>query len=171
MTQLKKMGRHQPIGSPEWGGQRLQFSQESPKGFGKRLDLPREKETQGQNRTNMFRSRSPTPPCHVARQNPGEKRGQKHLEIHHSFFDSLGILLPKQADNCKARIWPILVREKGPLKEVLIHSKNQILPSFPIGIRLVREGEEDQSSQPTMEKLISTWWLAWRKMSSSTNYH
>jgi len=31
-------------------------------------------------------------PCKIQ----GEKRGQKHLELHHSFFDSLGIPKPKK---------------------------------------------------------------------------
>jgi hypothetical protein len=46
------------------------------------------------------------------------------------------------------------MKEKCTLKEVLVHSNNQALPSLPIGIRIVGEGEEDWSSQPTMEKLI-----------------
>jgi hypothetical protein len=60
----------------------------------------------------------------------GEKRGQKHSELHPSFFDSLGILLPTKAKYCRARIWLVLMREKGLMKEVLIHSKNQALPSL-----------------------------------------
>lgn len=84
----------------------------------------------------------------------GEKRGQKHSKFHHSFFDSLGIPLPKKIDYCKTRIWPIIMKEKGSLKEVLVHSKNQALPSLPIGIRMVGEGEEEWSPQPIMEELI-----------------
>ncbi len=84
----------------------------------------------------------------------GEKRGQKYSELHHSFFDSLGIPLPKNAKHCKARIWPVLMREKDTQKEVLVHSKNQALPSLTVGLRIIVEGEEDWSSQPTMGKLI-----------------
>jgi hypothetical protein len=43
---------------------------------------------------------------------------------------------------------------KGPQKEVLIHFRNQALPSLPIGIRITRDGGVDWSSKPAMEKLI-----------------
>jgi len=33
------------------------------------------------------------------------------------------------------------MRKKGSLVEILIHSKNKALPSFPIGIRVEGEGE------------------------------
>jgi hypothetical protein len=46
------------------------------------------------------------------------------------------------------------MREKGTLKEVLVHYKNQTPPSLLVGIRLLGEGEEDWSPQPTMEELI-----------------
>jgi len=72
----------------------------------------------------------------------GEKRGYKQLEFHHSFFESLRILLPKRAEQCRVRIWPVLMREKGSLA----HSKNKALPSLLIGIRVEGEGEEDWSS-------------------------
>jgi hypothetical protein len=42
----------------------------------------------------------------------GEKRGKKQSKLHHSFFESLGILLSERAKQCKTRIWPILTREK-----------------------------------------------------------
>jgi hypothetical protein len=61
--------------------------------------------------------------------------------------------LPKK-NQCKARIWTVFTREKGPQKEVLIHSKNQALPSLPIGIKILGEGEEDWSPQPALEELI-----------------
>jgi hypothetical protein len=44
--------------------------------------------------------------------------------------------------------------KKGTLKEVLVHSKNQALPSLLVGIRKVGEGEKDWSSQPAIEELI-----------------
>ncbi len=39
-------------------------------------------------------------------------------------------------------------------KKVLIHSRNQALPSLPIGIRIIGDGGEDWSSKPAMEELI-----------------
>jgi hypothetical protein len=35
---------------------------------------------------------------------PGGKRGQTYLELHQSFFTSLGIPLPTNADLCKTRV-------------------------------------------------------------------
>jgi hypothetical protein len=46
------------------------------------------------------------------------------------------------------------MREKGTQKEVLVHSKNQALPSLPVELRIVAEGEKDWSSQPAMGELI-----------------
>jgi hypothetical protein len=85
---------------------------------------------------------------------PGGKRGQRYSELHQSFFTFLGILLPTNADICRARDWPILTREKGPQKEVLIHSKNQALPNLAIGIRITGDGREDWSSKSAMHELI-----------------
>jgi len=83
----------------------------------------------------------------------GEKRGKKQSKLHHS-FESLGILLPERAKQCKMRIWPILTREKNSLAEILVHSKNKALPNLQFGIRVKREGEEGWSSQSIMEELI-----------------
>jgi hypothetical protein len=57
-------------------------------------------------------------------------------------------------DLCKAQVLPVLTREKGDQKEVLIHSRNQALPSLPIGIRITGDGGEDWSSKPAMDELI-----------------
>jgi hypothetical protein len=46
------------------------------------------------------------------------------------------------------------MREIGSLMEILVRSKSKALPSLPIRIRLEGEGEEDWSSQSTMEELI-----------------
>ncbi len=75
------------------------------------------------------------------------------LELHHS-FESLRIFLPERTEQCKAKIWPILTREKGSLAEIMVHSKNKVVPNLPIGIRVDGEGEEDWSSQLAMEELI-----------------
>jgi hypothetical protein len=72
-----------------------------------------------------------------------EKRGHKQLELHHSFFESLGILLPGRAEQYKAKIWHVLTKEKCSLANILVHSKNKALPSLPIGIRVEGKGEED----------------------------
>ncbi len=85
---------------------------------------------------------------------PGGKRGQMYSELHQSFFTSLGIPLPTNVDLCRAQVWLVLIRKKGPQKEVLIHSKNQELPNLPIGIKIVGDGREDWSSKPAMDELI-----------------
>ncbi len=84
----------------------------------------------------------------------GGKKGQIYSEFHQSFFTSLGIPLPANANLYRTQVWPVLTREKGPQKEVLIHSKNQALPNLPNGIRITRDGGEDWSSKPAMEELI-----------------
>jgi len=77
-----------------------------------------------------------------------------YSKFHQSFFTSLGIPLPTNADLCRARVWLVLTREKGPKKEVLIHFRNQALPSLPIGIKIIGDGGEDSSFKPAMENLI-----------------
>jgi len=85
---------------------------------------------------------------------PGGKRGQTYSKLHQSFFTSLGIPLPTNVDLCRARVRLVLTREKGPQKEVLIHSRNQALPNLPIGIIITGDGREDWSSKPAMDELI-----------------
>jgi hypothetical protein len=74
---------------------------------------------------------------------PRGKRAQTYSKLHQSFFTSLGIFLPANVDFCRAWVWPILTREKGPQKEVLIHFKNQTFPNLPIGIRITRDKGND----------------------------
>jgi len=76
------------------------------------MDLPRKKKDARQ--VTFLRqdlaeasTRSPQPAS-----TPGGKRGQTHLELHHSYFESLGISVPVDQEFCKARIWPVLSREK-----------------------------------------------------------
>jgi hypothetical protein len=85
---------------------------------------------------------------------PGGKRGQTYSELHQSFFTSLRIPFLINVDLCRVRVWLVLTREKGPQKEVLIHSRNQALPNLPIGIIITGDGGEDWSSKLAMEKLI-----------------
>jgi hypothetical protein len=85
---------------------------------------------------------------------PGGKRGQTYSELHQYFFTSLGIPFLANADLCRARVWLVLTREKGPPKEVLIHYKNQTLPNVPIGIRITGDRGQDWSSKPAMEEVI-----------------
>jgi len=49
---------------------------------------------------------------------------QLHSEVHPSYFSSFGIAIPINGEPFRARIWPVLVREKNTLKETLVYSKN-----------------------------------------------
>jgi len=44
---------------------------------------------------------------------PRGKRGQLHFEVHPSFFTSLDIFVPPNREFFRAKVWPILVREKN----------------------------------------------------------
>jgi hypothetical protein len=60
-----------------------------------------------------------------------------HSEVHPSFFTSLGIPVLPNKEFFRARVWPILVKEKNSQKETLVHSKNQALSSLPLSIRIM----------------------------------
>ncbi|CAK9227226.1 unnamed protein product [Sphagnum troendelagicum] len=88
---------------------------------------------------------------------PGGKRGLMHSEVHPSFFTSLGILAPPNRKPFRTRIWPVLVREKNSQKEMLVHSKNQALPSLPLNIRITgptEATEEEWSPSSAWADLI-----------------
>jgi hypothetical protein len=118
------------------------------------MDIPGEKKNKV--RIDTIRPKGDQSPHPIARASitPGGKRGQTYSKLHQSFFTFLGIIFPADVDLCKAQVWPVLTREKGPQKEVLIHSRNQALPSLPIGIKIIGDGGADWSSKSAMEKLI-----------------
>jgi hypothetical protein len=53
-----------------------------------------------------------------------------------SFFTSLGITIPQDREPLRARVWPVLAREKNARKEILVHSKSQEKPSLLASIRI-----------------------------------
>ncbi len=73
---------------------------------------------------------------------PGGKRGHTHSELHHSYFESLGISVRADQEFCKARIWPVLSRKKEEKEQILVHSKNQSPPDLPLSIRVTGLPEE-----------------------------
>jgi hypothetical protein len=80
-----------------------------------------------------------------------------HSEVHPSFFTSLGISASPNKEPFRARIWPVLIREKNALKETLVHSKNQALPSLPLSIRITgpaEAAEEEWSPSSAWTDLI-----------------
>jgi hypothetical protein len=44
---------------------------------------------------------------------PGGTRGQLHSKVHPSYFSSLGMTIPANGEPFRARIWPVMVREKN----------------------------------------------------------
>jgi hypothetical protein len=80
----------------------------------------------------------------------GARRKQTHFEVHRSYFTSLGISIPPNQEHVRARIWPMLVREKYEQKEILVHSRNQAPPSLPLNNRIMgsleAEWTEDTAS-------------------------
>jgi hypothetical protein len=84
----------------------------------------------------------------------GGKRGQLHSEVPPSFFTSLGISIPQDREPLRARIWPVLAREKNSRKEILVHSKSQTRPSLPISIRIMGSVEVEWPHDSTWANLI-----------------
>jgi len=76
---------------------------------------------------------SHTPPQETT---PGGKKGQQHSEVPPSFFTSLGITIPQDREPLRARVWPVLAREKNARKEIMVHSKSQEKPNLPASIRI-----------------------------------
>ncbi len=81
-------------------------------------------------------ARSPIPHTPPQETTPGGKRGQQHSEVPPSFFTSLGITIPQDREPLRARVWPVLAREKNARKEIVVHSKSQAKPSLPASIRI-----------------------------------
>jgi hypothetical protein len=79
---------------------------------------------------------SPIPHTLPQETTPGGKRGLQHSEVPPSFFTSLGITIPQDRELLRARVWPVLAREKNARKEIVVHSKSQEKPSLPANIRI-----------------------------------
>jgi len=86
---------------------------------------------------------SPIPHILPQESTPREKRGQQHSEVPPSYFTSLGITIPQDRESLKARIWPVLAREKNERKEIVVHSRSQEKPSLPASIRLTGPAEAE----------------------------
>ncbi len=82
------------------------------------------------------------------------KRGQTHSEMHHSYFEALGISVPEGQEFYKARIWPVLSREKDKKEQILVHARNQTLSDLPLSIRVTGPPEERWTHTSAQEDLI-----------------
>jgi hypothetical protein len=85
---------------------------------------------------------------------PGGKRGLTHSELHHSYFESLGISVLVNQEFCKARIWSVLSREKDGKEHILVHARNQTPPDLPLSIRVTGPLEERCTHVSAQEDLI-----------------
>jgi hypothetical protein len=59
-----------------------------------------------------------------------------HSEVHNTFFTSLGIPASPIKEPFRARVWPVLTRDKNAQKETLVQTKNQAQPNLPLCIRI-----------------------------------
>jgi len=78
-----------------------------------------------------------------------------HSDVHCSYFTSLGISSPSGQEHARARIWPVLSREKNAQKELLIFAKNNALPGLPLSIRITGSSEEEWTHASALKDI--TW--------------
>ncbi len=84
----------------------------------------------------------------------GGKRGQTHSELHISYFESLGIPIPVGQDSDKARIWPMLLRDKEERNQILVYARNQTPPNLPLSIRVTGPPGERWTQDSARKDLI-----------------
>ncbi len=70
--------------------------------------------------------------------------------MHCSYFTSLGISSPPGQEHARARIWPILSREKNTQKEILIYNRNNALLGLLLSIRIMGSPEEEWTHATTL---------------------
>ncbi|CAK9222857.1 unnamed protein product [Sphagnum troendelagicum] len=92
----------------------------------------------------MPEAQSPIPHTPHQETTPRGKRGQQHLEVPPS-FTSLGISIPQNWEPLRARVWPVLAREKNSRKEIVVHSKSLARPSLSTSIRITGPAEAEWS--------------------------
>jgi len=73
--------------------------------------------------------------------------------MHRSFFTSLGISIPPKQEFARARVWPILSRERDDQREILINIKSNELPNLPLHIRCMSASEEEWIPMSALEDL------------------
>jgi hypothetical protein len=71
-------------------------------------------------------------------------------------LSSLGISTPPGQEHSKARIWPVLSREKNAQKEILIYAKNNALPRLPLNIRVTGPPEEEWTHATTLPDITQS---------------
>ncbi|CAK9253748.1 unnamed protein product [Sphagnum jensenii] len=97
----------------------------------------------------------PPSPTHTLTQDcaSGSRRKRTRSEVHNSFFSSLGISVPPGQEFARARVWPVLARERDNQKEILVNVKSNDLPNLPLHIRYMSASEEDWTPASALEDL------------------
>ncbi|CAM6009345.1 unnamed protein product [Sphagnum balticum] len=97
----------------------------------------------------------PHSPTHVPTQDftPGSRRKRTCSEVHNSFFTSLGIPVPPGQEHARARVWPVLSRERDNQKEILVNVKSNDSPNLPLHIRCMSASEKEWTSASALEDL------------------
>ncbi|CAM6021545.1 unnamed protein product [Sphagnum balticum] len=83
----------------------------------------------------------------------GNRRKRSRSEVHISYFTSLGMSVPPGQEFARARIWPILSRERDNQKEILVNVKNNDPPHLPLHIRCTSASEEEWTPASALEDL------------------
>ncbi len=73
-----------------------------------------------------------------------------------SFFTSLGIFVPPGQEFARARVWPVLSRERDDQKEILVNVKNNEQSNLPLHIRCMSASEEEWTPMSTLEDLAKS---------------
>jgi hypothetical protein len=97
----------------------------------------------------------PPSPTHTPTQDcaSGSRRKRTRSEVHNSFFTSLGIPVPLGQDFARARVWPVLSRERDNQKEILVNVKGNDLPNLPLHIRCMSASEEEWTPASALKDL------------------
>jgi hypothetical protein len=97
----------------------------------------------------------PPSPTHTLTQDcaSGSRRKRTRSEVHNSFFTSLGIFVPPGQEFARARVWPVLSRERNNQKEILVNVKSNDLPNLPLHIRCMSASEEEWTPVSALEDL------------------
>jgi len=83
----------------------------------------------------------------------GSRRKRTRSEVHNSFFSSLGIFVPPGQEFARARVWPVLARDRNNQKEILVNANGNDLANLPLHIRCMNASEEDWTSVSALEDL------------------
>jgi hypothetical protein len=97
----------------------------------------------------------PPSPTHTPTQDcaSGSRRKRTFSEVHNFFFTSLGISVPSGEEFARAKIWPVLFRERDNQKEILVNVRSNDLPNLPLHIRCMSASQEEWTPVSALEDL------------------